>query len=117
MGLLVGIWAGVEVRVLGGCLVLKLALRPSQDRLDCLGSQSLASVPGPSVGEASGSSKGVLAGWCAVLSEMWLRIDGGAGQLPRCCGVCRAEGRMAGIPGLLRCLGVGLAGCPVFGML
>ncbi|MEQ2312961.1 hypothetical protein AMECASPLE_036733 [Ameca splendens] len=36
---------------LGGCLVLGLAFWPSWDRLDCLGSRSLASVPGSSVGE------------------------------------------------------------------
>ncbi|MED6254445.1 hypothetical protein ATANTOWER_026483 [Ataeniobius toweri] len=85
--------------------------------LPWISSQPLASVPGPSVGEASGSGEGVLAGRCAVLIEMWLRFDGGAGQLAWCGGVCRAGGWVAGILGLLQGLGVGMAGCPVLGVL
>ncbi|MEQ2245244.1 hypothetical protein ILYODFUR_025578 [Ilyodon furcidens] len=49
---------------LGGCLVLGLAFCLSQDRLDFLGSWSLASMPSLSVGGVLGSVEGVLAWQC-----------------------------------------------------
>ncbi|MED6234385.1 hypothetical protein ATANTOWER_028407 [Ataeniobius toweri] len=48
---------------------------------------------------------------------MWLRLGGGAGQPARCGKVCRAGGWVAGILGHLQGLRVGLAGCPVLGVL